>query len=110
MASFTQPPIHDFPDRAHRHLLENPDNLREFLQQAVPPIAANLDFGHVRLLRRDQRLPDWRETENDLLFEIPFRHPDPQGAATTLVNILVEHQSQPDPAMPLRTLLAAALH
>jgi hypothetical protein len=110
MASFSEPPIHDFPDRAHRHLLEHPHNLREFLQAVIPPVAAGLDFDHVRRLRRDQRLPDWRETENDLLFEIPFRHADPDGPATTLVSILVEHQSQPDPAMPLRTLLAATLH
>ena len=110
MARFTAPPLHDFPDRAHRHLLENPDNLREFLQRAVPQVAAGLDFGRVRLLRRDQRLPDRRQTENDLLFEIPFCHAEPEGPATTLVDILVEHQSDPDPAMPLRTLLTATLH
>lgn len=27
MSFFTDPPLHDFPDRAHRLLLENPNNL-----------------------------------------------------------------------------------
>ncbi len=92
MVQVSAPPPHDFPDRAHRHLLEHPHNLREFLQAAIPAVAAGLDFDH-RLLRRDQRLPDWRETENDLLFEIPFRHADLTGPATTLVNILADGTS-----------------
>lgn len=110
MASLLDPPIHDFPDRAHRQLLEHPRNLGELVQQVAPEVAARLDFDHSRLLRRDLILPDWRNSENDLLFEIPFRQADPEAAATTLVNVLVEHQSKADPAMPLRTLLEATLH
>ncbi len=104
------PPLHDLPDRSHRRLLEHPANLRELVQQAAPPVAEGLDFDHAQLLRRDQSMPNWRRSENDLLFAIPFRSAAPDAAPPTLVSVLVEHQSKPDPAMPLRTLLEATLH
>src|SRR5579883_2956004 len=55
-------------------------------------------------------MPNRRRSENDLLFTIPFRSAAPDAAPPTLVSVLVEHQSKPDPAMPLRTLLEATLH
>ena len=48
---------------------------------------------------------DWRRRESDLLYEIPFRADD--GVQLTLVCVLIEHQSEPDPLIPLRTLLYA---
>ena len=110
MPAFTDTPLHDFPDRAHRHLLEHPHNLRELVQEAAPAPAAGLDFEHAHLVRRDLPLPDWRRSETDLLFEIPFQPAAAPPGQTTLVSVLVEHQSQPDPAMPLRTLLYGTLH
>jgi hypothetical protein len=43
-----------------------------------------------------------------LLYRIPFRHDD--GEQWVLVCILLEHQSAPDPRMPLRLLLYAVLY
>ncbi len=73
MPPIFEPPPHDFPDRAHRRLLEHPANLRELVEQVAPGMAPGLAFEQTRQLRRDRLLPDWRRSENDLLFEIPFR-------------------------------------
>ncbi len=107
MAYFFEPPPHDFPDRAHRHLLTHPQNLRELVEQAAPAVAPSLAFERARLLTRELPLPDWRKRENDLFFEVPFRTPQSDSPGEVLVGVLVEHQTKPDPAMPLRTLVYA---
>ena len=98
-------PIHPFPDRAIRQSLVYPDHLRSFLRQAVPDIADRFVCEQARLLDREFATDDWRKRESDLLFEIPFRAND--GVRLLLVCVLIEHQSEPDPLMPLRTLLYA---
>ncbi len=49
---------------------------------------------------------DWRRREADLLFEIPYRLGEVEE--TALVWILIEHQSDTDPLMPLRTFSVTA--
>ena len=112
MSFFTDPPLHDFPDRAHRLLLEHPDNLRDFLGAAAPALVNGFAFERMQLLRRVLELPDWRRRESDLLFAIPYQGPSPSGGmvASVLVCLLLEHQSQEDQAMPLRTLLYAVMY
>src|SRR5438477_3682 len=105
---FRQMPLHDFPDRAHRHLLEHPANLGELVGRALPQVAPALDFDHARLLPRQWPLPDWRRRELDLLFEVPCR--PPASATAALVCIQIEHQSAEDQAVPLRQLLHAVLY
>ena len=56
----------------------------------------------------DFLLPDGRGREADLLFEIPFGTGDQEKIA--LVCVLLEHQTRPDPRMPLRTLLYVVLY
>jgi hypothetical protein len=104
-----RPLLHDFPDRAYRQLLEHPHNLRELLQEVEPAVAPHLRFDQAQLRPREQRHPDWRRSEVDLLFEIPYQEKPGAEELLSLVYVLVEHQSQPDQAMPLRTLLGAAL-
>lgn len=98
-------PLHSFPDRAVRRSLEHPEHLRSFLRQALPQIADRFICEQAKLLDREFPTDDWRRRESDLLFEIPFRGDD--GVQPTLVCVLIEHQSEPDPLMPLRTLLYA---
>jgi hypothetical protein len=109
MSFFTDPPLHDFPDRAHRLLLENPDNLRELVGAAAPDLAAGFLFPQARKLERAFALPDWRRRESDLLFSIPWRASAGEEPVEALVCLLLEQQSQEDQAMPLRTLLYAVL-
>jgi hypothetical protein len=97
MPFFTDPPLRDFPDRAHRLLLEHPANFRELIAVAAPGFA----FERMSKLERALPLPDWRRRESDLLFRVPWQE--------ALVCVLVEHQSQEDAGMPMRTLLMATL-
>jgi predicted transposase YdaD len=101
-------PLHDFPDRAFRRLLEDPQNLRNLLATVLPDLVDRMDFEQREILPRTFLLDDWRRRETDMLFRLPFRD-DPAGPPA-LICLLVEHQSKPEPAMRLRVLLDAALH
>jgi hypothetical protein len=103
-----EPLLHDFADRSIRDSLQHPANLRDFLADVVPHLAPGFDCDRAVLLPRAFPLDDWRERESDLLFRIPYR-----GAGEevwTLVCVLIEHQSDTDPRMPLRMLLYTVLH
>jgi hypothetical protein len=102
------PPLHDFPDRALRQSLQQPANLRAFLRQAVPELADGFVYEQARLLDREFPLDDWRRRASDLVFEIPYR--GAAGEQLALVCVLIEHQSEPDPRMPLRLLVYAVLY
>ncbi len=105
---FPEPPLHDFPDRAIRHLLSYPAHLEEVAMAVAPDAASLLDFPRAELLRRDLPMPDWRRRETDLLFRVPFRNAG--TLPPSLVCVLVEHASQPDQRTPLRSLLYAVLY
>jgi hypothetical protein len=109
--SFSEdPPLHDFPDRAIRRLLEDPHNLRDLLAAVLPERVDRFDFDHVEPVGREFLLENWRRRESDLLSRLPWRpSSDIEAVPPALVCVLIEHQSQPDIAMPLRdTLLEAA--
>jgi hypothetical protein len=107
MPLFDDPPLHDFPDRAIRRLLEDPRNLRDLIAAVLPDLVDRFDFDRVERPPRTFLLDDWRRRESDMLFRLPFRAEDDLPPA--LVCLLVEHQSEPDPPMPLRVLVYAAL-
>jgi hypothetical protein len=101
--------LHDFPDRAIRKLLEHPANLRDLVIAVAPDLGRQLDFTTLEPVQpREFLLDDWRSRESDLLFRVPLR--GRRGHPGTLVCVLVEHQSQADPRMPLRMLLYAVLY
>jgi predicted transposase YdaD len=108
MSFFTDPPLHDFPDRAIRLLQQHPEHLRQLVGRVAPDLAGGFAFERTRSLEREFPLPDWRRRESDLLFQVPFRAAGSELEA--LVCVLLEHQSTPDPAVPLRTLLYAVLY
>jgi hypothetical protein len=111
MPLFDEPPLHDFPDRAIRRLLEDPHNLRHLLAAVLPDLVARFDFDHVERVDRAFLLDDWRRRESDLLFRLPFQPArGDEAALPALVCLLIEHQSEPDPWMPLRVLVYAALY
>jgi hypothetical protein len=101
-------PPHDFADQAIREQLQNPANLRELLHEILGEIADGFMCEEREILPRDFSLEDWRHQESDLLFRIPYR--TPAETVPVFVCVLLEHQSQQDPLMPLRTLLYAVLY
>jgi hypothetical protein len=105
---YDDPPLHDFPDRAIRRLLEHPANLADVLAAVAPTLAPHFDCTRAELVNREFTLQNWQQHELDLLFRIPFRADGEEQAA--LVCVLVEHQSRPDPVMPLRMLVYAVLY
>src|SRR5437762_1560441 len=103
MSFFDDLTLRDFPDHALRRLLENPVNLRELVAAARPDLVDRLDFTRAQYEPREFLMEDWRKRECDLFVRVPFR--TGQGQGELLICILVEHQSSPDPRMPLRTLV-----
>jgi hypothetical protein len=91
----------DLADRMVRRSLQQPENLRDFLRYAVPDLGGGLVCERARLLDREFFQEEWRRREADLPFEIPYRTAEEQSA---LVYVLIEHQSDTDPLMPLRML------
>lgn len=90
------------PDRLMRQSLRQPANLRDFLRQVVPELAEGFVFERARPLEREFFAEDWRMREADLPFEIPYR--TSEGESPAIVYVLIEHQSDTDPLMPLRML------
>lgn len=98
-------PPRKLPDQVIRESLQHPASLREFLQAVVPHLAAGFDCERARLIARDFPMEDWRVREADLPFEIPYR--TAEGERLALVCVLIEHQSDTDVLMPLRSLYFA---
>ncbi len=98
----------DLIDRLLRDSLRHPAHLRSFLRQAVPQLAEGFDCDRAQLLERSFQTEDWREREADLPFEIPYQSGGEEVRA--LVCVLIEHQSDTDPMLPLRLLTFATLY
>jgi hypothetical protein len=96
------PLLREFDDRSTLWLLEDPEQLRGFLQILDPDLADRLDFDHARRLNRSFIPADLQKEESDLVYTVPFR--DGSGREVW-VYILLEHQSEPDPLMGLRLYL-----
>ncbi len=87
-------------DRAIQDLLASPQNLEDLLRLASAALVDELDFSRMIPAKQRYVLPDLRKLESDIVVEVPFR----QGEHAVWIYILLEHQSEPDRAMPLRLL------
>jgi hypothetical protein len=103
----TANPPRDFIDRLMRSLLSRRENFADFVRVARPRLAPGLDLDQARPAAREFLLDDWRRREADLLFEVPYRWVERQ--TEVLVWILLEHQSDTDTLVPLRTLLETVM-
>src|SRR5438067_1717396 len=97
----------DLPDRMIRRSLRRPANLRDFLLDAVPHLAGSFEYGQARFVDREFVIEGWRRREADLAFELPYRREGEPGREA-LVYVLLEHQSDTDPLVPLRVFLLTA--
>jgi len=96
---------HDFVDRVIRTALQQGDNLRALVRAVAPGVADRIDYSQLEIVPAKYLLDDWRQRESDVLIRLPYR--DEAGERFLVVCVLVEHQSTPDQAMPLRLLLTA---
>ena len=108
MALADKDPIRDLADRAVRDSLRHAEHVRGLLGRVVPDLVDGFEFTKMRPLDRDFPLEDWRRREADLPIEIPYRLGNISVPA--LVVLLLEHQSDTDPMMPLRLLFFAVLY
>jgi hypothetical protein len=95
----------DLMDRVLKQSLKNPANLRAFLNEVVPDLAPGFIYDDPKYLDPEFQRDDWRRREADLAVTLRYR----AGAEerTALVCVLIEHQSDTDPLIPLRTLYFA---
>jgi hypothetical protein len=97
--------VRQFRENAVKLLLENPKNLRDLLAVAEADVVQKIDFKRVRLVPTAFVERDYRHVESDLVVVAPLRRRKGERATSILlIYILVEHQSEPDPLMPLRTV------
>jgi predicted transposase YdaD len=90
--------IREFNDRVTLWLLEDPASLRDLLRILEPDLAERLDFARAARVNRSFIPADLQKQESDLVFRVPAG----AGTGEVWVYLLVEHQSRPDPLMPLR--------
>ena len=94
----------DFADRSIKGVLSHRVLLDQLLKNALPhDLYLRLDCPQAQPQKTDFIDPRWRKRFADVFWLVPWRdQPDP---GSVLVAVLIEHQSQPDPTMPLRLLI-----
>jgi ElaB/YqjD/DUF883 family membrane-anchored ribosome-binding protein len=97
--------VRQFRENGIKLLLEDPANVRELLNITQATILNLIDFDQLTLVRTTFVQRDYRHIEADVVLRGPLRgargRRSPKGI---LIYILIEHQSEPDPLMPLRLL------
>jgi hypothetical protein len=91
-------------DQLFRVTFSRPSEAASFLQAHLPPaLSSAIDWSRLTRLDPKFQVPHGTRVEADILFSAPWRDPDGAEHALQLA-ILLEHQSTPDPRMPLRLL------
>jgi hypothetical protein len=92
--------VRRFPENGIKLLLENRRNVRDLFFLTDDEIVSLIDFPRLKPVRGTFVARDYRHIESDLLLTAPYR---PEGVSRRLwLYLLIEHQSEPDPLMPLR--------
>jgi hypothetical protein len=97
--------VRQFRENAVKLLLENPKNVRDLLAVAAADLVKQIDFKRVKLVPTTFVERDYRHVESDLVLVAPLRRrKGERSRRVLLIYILVEHQSEPDRLMPLRSV------
>jgi hypothetical protein len=96
--------IRHFPENGVRFLLENARNVTDLVTLARQDWPAWLDLAQLQPARARFVQADFRHVEADLIFTAPFRPPRRlPGGEPTFAFLLLEHQSEPDRLLAVRT-------
>jgi predicted transposase/invertase (TIGR01784 family) len=86
-------------DGFFKSVFSQPENATAFFKSHLPPtIVAHIDWPSLRVLPGSFVKSTLQQVHSDLLFSVHI------GERETLLYLLFEHQSSPDPTMPLRVL------
>jgi predicted transposase YdaD len=97
--------VRQFAQNGMKFLLENPGNVRELLAVGEVALLDQIDFDHLTSLRASFVQRDYRNVEADVVLSAPLLDLAGQPEMQTVtIYILIEHQSEPDPAMAFRVL------
>jgi predicted transposase/invertase (TIGR01784 family) len=90
-------------DGFFKAVFSQPEHAIAFFKSHLPPaITARVDWTSLKVLPGSFVKSNLQQVHSDLLFSVSI------GERETLLYLLFEHQSSPDPAMPLRVLGYAA--
>jgi predicted transposase YdaD len=90
-------------DHVFKLVFSEPSELAPVLRAVLPPsVAAHLNLAQLSPAPTEQLDGELRMRAPDLLYRAPWR-----GGGRAEVVFVIEHQSSPDPLMPLRALRAA---
>ncbi len=95
--------IRNFPENGMKILLENPKNVRDLLALTGRGIVEDVDFDRSTSVKATFVKRSYRHVEADVVLHAPMV-PDKKGKKRLWIYILIEHQSEKDPTMPLRML------
>ncbi len=97
--------VRQFWENAIKLLLEDPKNVRDLLALCGADIVKRIDLGRVKLVQTTFVERDYRHVESDVVLLAPLRRRKGERTARVLlIYILIEHQSEPDRLMPLRSV------
>ncbi|MDA1018348.1 MAG: Rpn family recombination-promoting nuclease/putative transposase, partial [Planctomycetota bacterium] len=95
--------VRNFKENGVKMMLEHSQNVRETLEIVSRDWAARVDFSQLVQDKTTYVRRDFRHVESDMVFQVPLLGRDGRRLRKKLVlYILIEHQSQPEPLMPLR--------
>src|SRR5438067_3465361 len=92
--------VRNFKENGIKLLLENGANVRDLLNMVGETAAADMDFSRMTVERTHFVKPRYRHLLGDMLLRVPLRL---LTGASVFVYILIEHQSDPDRFIMLRT-------
>jgi len=92
----------NFPENGMKLLLEHPRNVRDLLALARDDIVHKVDLDRMHLVPTTFIASDYRHLSSDVVLVAPLRGAAHSSGRRLMITILIEHQSVPDPLMPLR--------
>lgn len=97
--------VRHFPENGMKVLLQDPGNVRDLLTLARSDAVPLIDFTRLEPRPTSFEARDWRHVETDLLLTAPLiPRGGPRQRSQVWLYLLIEHQSRPEPLMPLRLL------